>query len=569
MTVHLSLAVPFLFRVPVLITLCAFAPIAQAAAHPRAPLALPDTGTFVIYFNDVESGRERFAIERDSSGVFARARTQIALGTFTLDDSSFMHLDRAFRPLVYVADGHLSKERIHARVELHNGRASVTTTRDTTTQTQTIEYTRDAVFVPDNTLYAFLLLYMTAAERVSPSDSVTLPLYPKGRVHVRPAGSETHGELHARRYEVNLSSLLGLTLWVDERDRVVKIAVPLQNIEAVRAGASFDAARALGSRAGPTSPDAPLGCRAEEVTFPSGDIALSGTLLVPQRAKGRLPAVVLISGSGPQDRNEDTPGKGGVHFGIFRDVAFAIAERGVAVLRYDDRGVGASGGNYQSASLSDYAADVRAAIAFLRNNPAIDPRRIGLVGHSEGAILALGLAAGDSKPHAIALLAGTAQPFAEIVMAQALDQARKGGLTEQQVAQIAARESAFVEILRAHKKWTPETVPPDFMSLLPRKAWLEDMVALDMPPLVKRVRCPVGIFQGGKDDQVAPRSAAVLDSLLTVGGNRHHRVFLFPSLNHLFIESSGGGYAEYTDTSRHVDRYFLSTLARWVDAHMR
>jgi dienelactone hydrolase len=120
----------------------------------------------------------------------------------------------------------------------------------------------------------------------------------------------------------------------------------------------------------------------EEVTFTNGDIALAGTLTLPP-TEGPHPAVILISGSGPQNRDEEIPGVSG--YQPFRVIADHLARNGIAVLRYDDRGVGGSTGDYATATSADFATDAEAALSYLLGRDEIDPEQIGLLGHSEGA----------------------------------------------------------------------------------------------------------------------------------------------------------------------------------------
>jgi hypothetical protein len=149
--------------------------------------------------------------------------------------------------------------------------------------------------------------------------------------------------------------------------------------------------------------EAPVPYEVEEVAFANGDITLAGTLTLP-RTPGPLPAIVLVSGSGPQDRDETLGG--GIAIKPFRLLADALTRAGVAVLRYDDRGVGKSTGTFSTATTQDFAADAEAAIGYLLTREEIDPDRIGLLGHSEGGQVAAMLGARDKDLAFIISLAG-------------------------------------------------------------------------------------------------------------------------------------------------------------------
>ncbi|HEX7547310.1 MAG TPA: alpha/beta fold hydrolase, partial [Gemmatimonadaceae bacterium] len=156
---------------------------------------------------------------------------------------------------------------------------------------------------------------------------------------------------------------------------------------------------------------------AEEVAFKgAGGITLGGTLTIPINARGPLPAVVTITGSGQQDRDEYIPLVGGLR--VFRQVADTLSRVGIAVLRLDDRGLGASTGNFAASNTADFADDIRAALAYLRTRTDIDPNRLALVGHSEGGMIAPMVAATDPKLRAIAIMAGPADQMLDIILAQ-------------------------------------------------------------------------------------------------------------------------------------------------------
>lgn len=162
----------------------------------------------------------------------------------------------------------------------------------------------------------------------------------------------------------------------------------------------------------PQSPIPPFPYREEEVGYSNEDVSLGGTLTLPQES-GPFPAVLLISGSGAQDRDESIFGHKPFHV-----IADHLTRSGIAVLRVDDRGVGESGGSVAESVHADLAADVRAGVAFLANHPDIDARRIGLLGHSEGGAIAGTVAAATDDVAFIVLMAATGVPGDEVLFAQ-------------------------------------------------------------------------------------------------------------------------------------------------------
>ncbi len=540
--------------------------LASPSCAARGAETLVDSATYVVSFGGVASGVESVVI-RDSARVrVARGASTLRLGDVSMSGTSTLTLDGACRPLHFDSDFRLAGTQTQTHITFDGGTSVARTTRAGATRTDTIACTPSAAYVPSNTIYALALLAQCMRER----RIVTHPLYPSGIARLTRRGSRVDRGVAVTQYDLDLAGLLTASLSVDARDRVVRISIPLQNLDITRVGAfaaSADTAR-VPRRIAQLRPidSVPKGLVGEEVAFLGGaGVTLAGTVLRPDGSvRARYPAVLLLAGSGPQDRNGDTPGDGGVHLGLLRVIAERLGRSGVATLRLDDRGTGASGGAFSPSSLDDYVADARAALAHLRARSDVDPARVGVIGHSEGAAIACLLAAEDTTIAAIGLLAGFAEPFGVVAMQQTSAQLRRAGVPEDLVRRTAAEESAFIDVLRARRAWSPSDAPESMRSLGARKRWLEDMVALDMPGTLARVRSAVGIFQGGRDEQVTSRNARLIDSLLTRAGLARHRVYLFPRLNHLFVESSGGGYAEYTDPRRRVDASFARSLARWA-----
>jgi dipeptidyl aminopeptidase/acylaminoacyl peptidase len=339
---------------------------------------------------------------------------------------------------------------------------------------------------------------------------------------------------------------------VDAAGRILGGTAPAAGLEILR-GASDAAAAppvALGTTVAPPpdySPPAGAPYTAEEVKVRGpGGIVLGGTLTKPKNSAGRLPVVVTITGSGQQDRDEFIPVAGGVR--LFRQLADTLGRRGIAVLRLDDRGLGASGGDASIATTADFADDIRSAVAYLRTRPDIDPARIALAGHSEGGIIAPMIAATDPTIHAIVLFAGTAVPGIEISMAQnryAVD--RQKGLSPAQRDSILA--NARIQLDPAK-----QTVP-----------WFKYFFAYDPAPALKKVKAATLVIQGETDRQVPAAQADLIATLIRSNGNKDVTVRLFPATNHLFVPDSSGDTAGYESLKvNKVRPEILGAVADWL-----
>jgi len=336
---------------------------------------------------------------------------------------------------------------------------------------------------------------------------------------------------------------------VDAEGNVTGGYLPGQDIRLVVVTGAEAAAIALGAPNYAAPPGAPYTAEDVEVRTPAGHV-LAGTLTLPRESIGRVPAVITITGSGQQDRDENIPSVPG--FRIFRQVADTLSRRGIAVLRLDDRGVGGSGGDVNGTS-ADFADDIRAGLAYLRTRSEIDPARIALVGHSEGGMIAPMIAAGDAKLAAIVLMAGPAIRGRAVIDFQI----RSAVEADTSIA-IAARDSAT----RAFKA--------SFDSTTAKQPWMAYFLDYDPLPTVRRVRQPVLILQGATDLQVTADQAPMLERALREAGNRNVTTHVFKDRNHLFLRDSIGhpaGYAALPDTK--VDSEVMGTLADWLASTLR
>jgi uncharacterized protein len=322
--------------------------------------------------------------------------------------------------------------------------------------------------------------------------------------------------------------------------------VPTQQVRFTRVDG--DAPVALGP---PPDYSAPAGApyTAEDVTLRGRTgLTLAGTLTLPKSrgANGRVPAVVLITGSGPQNRDEELPGIKGYRF--FRQIADTLSRRGIAVLRLDDRGIGGSDAGKDPGTSGDFADDIRAALSYLRARPDIRGDRLGLVGHSEGGLIAPMVARDDPQLRAIALLAGPSRTIRRILAFQ-----RRVFVENDTTVQPSKRDSVIAAIART----------ADSAAATP--GWLNYVYDYDPLTTARRVRTPVLILQGATDLQVTADQALELSSAFQEGGNRDVTIHVFSKTNHLFLEDPSGVYSGYTTLpSKAVKADVLGVLADWV-----
>ena len=333
---------------------------------------------------------------------------------------------------------------------------------------------------------------------------------------------------------------------------------------------------ASGPRARPQTPKPPFPYQTEEVTVASAPgVTLAGTLSLPE-GKGPFPAAVMITGSGPQDRDETIFGHK-----PFAVIADALTRRGVAVLRLDDRGFGKSTGDFAKATEADFAADTIAAVAFLRRRPDIDPAHVGLIGHSEGGLIAPRVAGQDRKIAFVVLMAGPGVPLLDVLQAQRLALAPGMGLQPQDVAKMnlaltraVADVTAAKDEAEAKAKVAAElkqAAPNASEAVLQAQAgmiaspWFRDLIAYDPAPALKRLRIPVLALVGSNDRQVPPaQNVPALRAALK--GDPKATVMELPGLNHLFQTAPTGAAGEYADIEETVAPSALKIIGDWVVA---
>lgn len=340
----------------------------------------------------------------------------------------------------------------------------------------------------------------------------------------------------------------------------------------------------------PQTPQKPYPYDEEEVSFENAGagIRLAGTLTLP-RSAGPHPAVLLITGSGPQDRDETIMGHR-----PFLVIADYLTRRGIAVLRVDDRGVGKSTGKFQGATTADFAGDARAGVDFLKTQNAIDIRKIGLIGHSEGAIIAPMLAAQSGDIAFIVLLAGAGLTGEEILLEQRYligramavpeDMARRqdeierfiletvihekdDAVAERKIREGIARMSAdLTDDQRKAEKAMAAQVEQQIKTLT--TPWFRAFLSYDPRPALEKVKSPVLAMTGSLDLQVPPKqNLPAIAAALEAGGNRDYEIVKLPGLNHLFQNARTGSPMEYSKIEETFAPAALDVMGEWIRRH--
>lgn len=361
------------------------------------------------------------------------------------------------------------------------------------------------------------------------------------------------------------SRIAGLRLVPAENAPSVSSASPSQN-----SNASSSAASPQNSQAAQSAPESwsappyadPSKFHEVSVTVADGQWQLPGTLTLPN-GKGPFTAVVLVSGSGPNDADETIgPNK------VFKDIAWGLATNGIAVLRYPKRtheyGAKSSADPENLTVKDEYLDDARAAVALLASRPDINPHRIFLAGHSEGGYLAPRIAAADPQIAGIIILEGSTRPIEQLVIEQLKYQASLGVPNAAQIEKFIPEAEAQAKAIE-----DPNLRPGVMLPLLTTKvpsSYFLDLRSYNPCAVAASLKIPIYVTQGGRDYQVTTTDFANWQKALA--GHPNATLKLYPSLNHLLISGTGPSRPEeYFVPGHHVSPEIISDLSAWLHSH--
>jgi hypothetical protein len=337
----------------------------------------------------------------------------------------------------------------------------------------------------------------------------------------------------------------------------------------------------------PQNPIKPYPYYSEEVTFENkkDNITLAGTLTLPQK-DGKFPVVVLITGSGPQNRDEELMGH--KPFLVLSDY---LSRNGIGVLRYDDRGTFESKGNFAKSTTFDFATDVESAVNYLKTRKEVDQKHIGLIGHSEGGIIAPIVAVNDKNVSFIVLMAGTGISGGDLLLLQQEAIGRASGMPEGKLKETAEINAGAFKIIQESNdtavvtknlkiyleemiKKYPDTDKPKGTSddeIIKQQIkqivspWMFNFIKYNPAPMLEKVKCSVLAINGDKDLQVPSKvNLPAIENALKKGGNKKYTIKELPGLNHLFQECKTGLPKEYAEIEQTISPVALETMTRWI-----
>lgn len=342
----------------------------------------------------------------------------------------------------------------------------------------------------------------------------------------------------------------------------------------------------------PQEPTKPFPYYSEDIVFENkkAGINLAGTLTLPKK-EGLFPAVILISGSGPQNRDEELLGH--KPFLVLSDY---LTKNGIAVLRFDDRGTALSKGDFKTATSFDFATDVEAGIEYLKTRKEINKKQIGLIGHSEGALIAPIVASRSKDISFIVLLAGPGIQGDKLLLLQQKLIGKASGISDENLAKneltnrkafdIVNQSTSNAQLnidltnfIKQSLKDSPNTEIPrgmsedDFVKLQVDQItnpWMQCFIKYNPAPTLEKVKCPILALNGAKDLQVPPKeNLEAIKEALIKGGNKKATIKELQNLNHLFQECKTGLPQEYSTIEQTFSPTALTEILNWLQTQTK
>lgn len=509
-----------------------------AQAPPAQPAAGGDTH-FLVFFRSQPIGREEVVVLRTADGWVLRGGSRLGPPIDITSRAAEITYDAEWRPKAMTIESVVRGQDVSLKSTFDGSKASTTITTQGAPQSKTDPVSADTIVLPNT----FLGSYAALARRLqgkAAGDELRAYIAPQTEVTVRitgasPATIETpKGVIKAMRYAMTFNSPppagdLPINVWTAEDGGLLRISIPSQSVELARE----DIASAA-SRTSTFSIDGD-----ESTTIPTSlGFNIGGSVTMP-KGTGPFPALLLIAGSGPSDRDQTVAG-----IPVFGQIARDLVAAGFVVVRYDKRGVGQSGGRTESVTIADYAEDARQVLLWLEKRKDVDKERIGVVGHSEGALVTMLLAARErGKIDAMALIAGPSTDGNTVVLEQQKLLLSKMPIDEAQRAERVALQEKINEAVMKGRGWAD--IPPVARTVADTP-WFYSFLTFDPARAMSETRQPVLIVQGELDTQVLPYHADRLgESARARNAKAEVAVVKVPGINHLLVPAKTGDVSEY------------------------
>lgn len=557
-----------LVRVTTLSVSALFGSALSASAQPALP-ATPAAAGYTIFVRGTPIGREDITVDATAAGttIVSTGRLSAPLNV-ALRRAEFKYRPD-WTPESMFIDWNANGAEATVRTTVADGAATTEINQQGKLATSTTQVAPQTVLLPNNVFAAYVALarrLMTSRE----GDVLRAFVVPAAEVGVTVAAIVSErvqigsSFLAVRRYELTIANPGGnltILLTADDRGGLVRVNLAAASLDVVREDLAASTSRVqLHSNPGDEPVIIPavgfnLGATITKPAVSSQTV--SPQTVSPRTVPARMPAVILLSGSGVSDRDGFAAG-----IPTLGQLAGALADAGFLAVRYDKRGFGQSGGRSESATLQDYSEDVRAVVRWLRARKDVDQKRIAVVGHSEGAWVGLQAAARENRIAAVVSLAGSATTGADLVLAQqqaALDLLKLAPADREQ--RVALQKQIHGAVLTG-KGW--ETIAPALRKQADTP-WFQSMLSFNPATIVDDVRQPILFVHGEIDRQVPVAHVTQLSDIARQGRSRAVEVVVVRGVNHLLVPAVTGEVSEYASLpDRNVSADVRTAVTGWL-----
>jgi pimeloyl-ACP methyl ester carboxylesterase len=517
----------------------------------------PGESTFFVMQNGVRVGTERVVLTRSTGGWLISATGQLA-PPFNVQTNKFeVRYATDWQPQSIIIEA-----VVNGQVLLLNTSFGLTTAvSDVVQGGQKASATRDVsprtIALPSNFFagYEALAAWLGSAEV-----GTRLPVFlaPNAEVgatvqKITPRFMTTpDGNVDIRQFDLTLatpSGPLGLEVWVDAASRLARVVVPATGVAAVRSDLASVMAREEKIR----NPGD------EDLFIPGNGFNIAATITKPSSVE-KAPVVILVPGAGPEDRDYTLYG-----VSIFGRLAGALAEAGFFVIRYDKRGIGQSGGRVEKAGVSEYADDVKRIVQWVRKRKDVDDDRIAVIGHHEGAAVALRAADMEGRIKAIGLVSATGMTGYQATLADQDRELERSTMSEVDKQERRAMQQRVLDAAMSGGGWN--AVPEDVRKQADTE-WFRTWIAFDPARALDRTNKPVLIVHGELDREVPVEQATRLETLALDKKNRPVEKVVVPGVNHLLVPADTGEVDEYaTVGSKALSPEVVSAIVNWLRSY--
>jgi hypothetical protein len=531
---------------------------AAGQAPPMARGFAESASTFTVFVRGIAIGSEQSAVTRSAEGWTINASGRIGAPADVVTRRLQVRYDPAWKPIDLTLEATVrgQLQMLHTTVAGDTIRTEITS--GTQAPPTTVMVAADVLlatnsFAPyeavaarlktaenGSTISGYVALVTPVTIRVTESVAEKIQTAAQlletrhSRVTITPAGS---------------GAAFDADIWGDANGRLLRLSIPMQALEVVREDVASVAARQV-----PISRP-----NDEQVRIPDIGFSLAGTISKPTDAgAARLPGVVFVGGSGPTDRDEQIAG-----IPILGQLASAVADAGFVTLRYDKRGVGQSGGRIESAGIADLSDDVRAAVKLLSERKDVDPKRIAVVGHSEGGPVVLLAGSKEKRIAAIGVIAANGVSGSDLVLEQQQHALARMTMTDAEKQSKVDLQKRINQAVITGKGW--EELPPEARRLSDNSEF-QSLLMNDPAKVLPGVRQPLLILQGELDTQVLPVNAERLEALARKRKNAPATEMVkLPGVNHLLVPATTGEVDEYGRLpDKHVSPSVSNALIAWL-----